>query len=583
MPDRLRRARRSAPGTREDAGLAMVTTVMAMAIMMMLSLVVLDRSLASERFARNDQDWNAALSAAQAGLDDYVQRLNNSNGSYYVYTTTNPDSGNLAMGMTAGKPNWIAVPQAAGGSVRAYVHYDVDTTYYTGTSSVTANGNIIVTSTGKAGTETRTLRAAVRRSGFMDHMYFTDYETKDPSIYTGTAADNNHDSSWAASNCADRYWNARPPKSARNNGCVDIQFANDTLDGPVYSNDAFLICENATFRRQVTTAFGGNGTTGNRYYRTDDCSSGYANSYPASGTTFAPNPPQKVDQVTMPLTNAGLKAMTAAGATPRGCLYVGPTRITLKGQTMYVDSPWTKPSSLPSGCQLQTWVSIPAAGVVYVDDVPSFGTTDPNSWATSDPTKPTCPSTGNNLGYPISGEALPGGSSPFSYYGCKVGDVFVQEQSGSSANALDGRLTVAASNDVYITGNIDYLNGTAGQSLLGLIADGFVYFWHPVNSSGNNVGTGNYPSRVSACMISVTHSIMTQNYDKGASLGTLSLTGSIAQKYRGVVRYGTTGYAKNYLYDPRLTYDAPPHFLEPTSSSFTPATVQETTVAYQAG
>lgn len=549
----------------------MMTTVMTMTVMVTLSLVVLDRTIASQRFARNDQDWNAALSAAQAGLDDYVQRLNNSNGSYYIYNTANPDAANLAMGTVSSKPRWAPVPQSVG-ATRAWFHYDVNTNGYTGANSAPQNGNIVVTATGKVGTRTRTLSGSVRRSGFMDHMYFTDFETKDPILYDGGSSDGYHDAAWAQTNCADKYFDARGSTAARNSGCSKIQFADDTLDGPVHSNDAILICDHATFRKQVSTAYVASALTSNRTYRTSGCSS-------TSGTTFSPsvNNPKTVPVVSMPMTNSGLKALTASGATPRGCLYVGPTKIQLKQGTMYVTSDWTKPSSLPAGCALKTWNPIPAAGVVYVDDVPSFGTSDPNSWATGSETgKPSCPGTGNLLGYPINNDT--GWTYP-----CKSGDVFIEEYQKSSANALDGRVTVAASHDIYITGNLEYRNGTSGQSLLGLIANNYIYYWHPVRSSSSNTGNGNYPSIVSACMVSVAHSVMTMNYDLGSDLGSLTVIGSIAQKYRGVVgTSGGTGYSKDYRYDPRLVYDAPPHFLEPTSSSFVPTIVQEKAPAYSA-
>lgn len=72
-------------------------------------------------------------------------------------------------------------------------------------------------------------------------------------------------------------------------------------------------------------------------------------------------------------------------------------------------------------------------------------------------------------------------------------------------------------------------------------------------------------------MLSVAHTIQVQNHDKATntSRGTLTVVGSMAQKFRGPV--GTTsptGYNKNYKYDPRLTYSAPPKYLTPTSTTY---------------
>ena len=51
--------------------------------------------------------------------------------------------------------------------------------------------------------------------------------------------------------------------------------------------------------------------------------------------------------------------------------------------------------------------------------------------------------------------------------------MFVQGQ-------LKGQLTIAAANNVLITGNITYNGGTSGTSLLGLVANNFVHVRHPV-------------------------------------------------------------------------------------------------------
>ena len=574
--ERAMRARRG----RDDAGTALVTTLIAMTVMVSLSLVMLDRALGSQASSRENQDFKAALAAAEAGVDDYVHRLNDSNGSYYVYTTASPDPANYAMGPVTGPWRWAPVPQTrAADAQRGSFHYDVDTSTYTGTGSVAANGTIVIRSTGKVGSQRRTIKAVLRRSGFLDDMYFTNYETKDWSIYS-TAADG-HDSTWAQNNCAGRYWDTRGGTGGRNSGCSQIQFSSDTLDGPVHSNDAILICDSVTFTKQVTTGYTASATTSNKAYRTTNCSAPYTNTYPPSGTTFTPtaNNPKTVAVVPMPATNASLRAFTDVTASPRGCLYVGPTKILIKGANIKVTSPWTKPASLPAGCSLGVYFPIPAAGVVYVDDVPSDGTSDPNSWGVTETGKPVCPGSGNNVGYPVTTES--GWTYP-----CRLGDVFVEEESGSSSNALNGRLTIGSANDLYVTNNLDDLNGTSGTSMLGLIADGFIYYWHPVTAGGVNVTSGNggsYPNRVAASMVSVAHSVTTQNYAIGASLGTLNLTGSLTQNYRGIVRSGTAGYAKAYHYDPRLAYDSPPHFLDPTVSTFSPVTLTETTVDNHAG
>jgi hypothetical protein len=58
-----------------------------------------------------------------------------------------------------------------------------------------------------------------------------------------------------------------------------------------------------------------------------------------------------------------------------------------------------------------------------------------------------------------------------------------------------------------------------------------------------------------------------QRYDVGSDLGTLSVRGSIAQKWRGAVgRTSGSGYAKDYSYDARLQFSGPPYFPQWTNA-----------------
>ena len=542
-----------------EDGFALLTTLLVLAVLAAFSLVALQQTIGNTAAARKDQDWVAALSAAQAGVDDYISRLNDSNGGYYVHTTTSPDPLNPAMGYTSpGVPKWAPVPPASSSEAsRGSFHYDVDTTGYTGTATTPPNGNIVVESTGRVGKRTRTLRASVRRSGFVDYVYFTDFETQDPVEYPLTATAPALNRAQATSLCAN-YW------GLRDSACTNIFFANDTMSGPVHSNDTMLICDNVVFQDAVTTMSGPVAANGGKAYRVDTCSS-------TSGTTFKrTGDPKTIKKVNLPSTNLGLKAETSTAASPRGCLYVGPTKIVIKGSQIRVTSPWTK--TVTPGCAKGTYFTIPANGVVYVDVVPAEGTTDPNSWGAAESGKPTCPTTGNNIGYPISSET--GWDYP-----CKAGDVFIEQENGAPANALAGRLTVSANNNLYVTNHLDYAAGTSGGAFLGLIAEQFLYVWHPVSGSTNlalpGQSTAFNDARISAALLSVNHAITVQNNGLGSGLGTLHITGALTQKYRGIVRRGSSGYAKRYVYDERLAYDAPPRFLNPMISSFSAVRTQE--------
>ena len=86
--------------------------------------------------------------------------------------------------------------------------------------------------------------------------------------------------------------------------------------------------------------------------------------------------------------------------------------------------------------------------------------------------------------------------------------------------------------------------------------------------------------KIQAAILSVNHSFRVQNFRIGAPVGTLSLTGALGQRYRGAVGTfsGSTiesGYAKDYRYDRRLKYLAPPKFLDPVASAWAIAVWKE--------
>jgi hypothetical protein len=63
---------------------------------------------------------------------------------------------------------------------------------------------------------------------------------------------------------------------------------------------------------------------------------------------------------------------------------------------------------------------------------------------------------------------------------------------------------------------------------------------------------------------------MVDNYYCGGNLGTLKITGVLAQNFRGAVgtNAGATGFTKDYNYDRRLNFRGPPHFLDPVRSAW---------------
>jgi hypothetical protein len=325
------------------------------------------------------------------------------------------------------------------------------------------------------------------------------------------------------------------------------------VNGPLHSNDALLVCGNPTFNGATSTSWD------------DPANIRWRNGCNPSVPVFAnAGDPKLASKLDVPPSNSSIKSLTNPLLGGTGCLYTGPTRIVLNSTgTMTVTSPFTKSSN----CAVGAGVALPANGVIYVQTVPATPG-DPNYTAG-------CPvGTGNPIGYPIAND--------ITQYQCRTGDVFL-------SGTLKGQLTIASENNITIVWHTQYNGGVAGTDLLGLVANNFIEVYHPVDASGNNLnanGSSKFSDPIiQAANLSVQHSVRVQNYRIGSPLGNLNVTGVIAQRYRGIVgtfsgNNPTSGYAKNYVYDSRLKYLSPPHFLDPVKSAWQVATWAELPPAY---
>ncbi len=563
-------------------------------VLVLVTATALTATVTGVQKADTESDWNAALAAAYAGIEDYSSRVENDPG--YV-KFGNPDSSfssasphlqlptgtneNPAFNVAEGAP-WAVVPGSDG---KAKYRYEIDTSMYP------ATGVIRIRSTGLVGDQTRSVIADLRQDGFSDFVYFTDFETSDPQVTSG-----NDDY------CANYWWNRPPQKTSGVPGygwgspsCSDIQFAgSDVIKGKVHTNDRLYLCS-ATFRGAVTTA----STTNPLYGTASGC----------SAPTFEAGPPVRVSSIPMPATNSQMKMETRndlpSEVPDPGCLYTGPTVIQLNANgTMTVWSPFTRKtqvSASAAGATSPAKCGTPGTGagqlgstagatipvldlnLLYVQNIPA---------STSDPNYPTaslgsstfrygnfsCAATGANSGwyiggttsissatqrFPMSGESIPSSSSSANpAYGCKNGDLFIR-------GTISGRMTVAAENNVYITSDILYADPV--EDMIGIVAQNVIWIWNPMNSSKQALLGSN--RTIYASLLSVAHTIQVQNYNVGSPRGTLKIVGSMAQKFRGPVGTGTatsisTGYAKDYNYDARLTYSAPPKYLTPASITY---------------
>jgi hypothetical protein len=358
------------------------------AVMLLVVGTALTGASSGLNLATAAQGTARATDAAYAGVQDYIAKLN-ADSTYSQYgdpgaafsstsSVTLPTSTNAAFGIGA-SGTWATVP---GSSSTATFRYEVDNSLYG------SGGLLRLRSTGRYGAFTKTIVASIQQQGFINYLYFTNYETQDPQI-TGTSAS------------CDLYLWATPTRSTAS--CPTIQFGpQDVLKGPVRSNDTVTVC-GAVFNGAVTSSNPGSSIIATPAGCTSTASYAFT-------PTYAP-------VLSMPATNTSMKAQTYSDtATNPGCLYTGPTKITLNASgTMTVVSPWTKFTRVTSGGTSGTnpavcgtlgglhsttgsTVTVPSNNLVYVQGVPT-STTDANYTPASATTTSTSSSTCSSFQY----------------------------------------------------------------------------------------------------------------------------------------------------------------------------------------
>jgi Tfp pilus assembly protein PilX len=553
IPGRMRGWARRAPraGVRED-GFTMIAMINAMLISTLLTVSAFAAVDGDQRGSRRDQDTKAAYSAAEAGVNDYLFHLGQDQA--YWSNCTNvpaPNAVNQAWNGNGADPRtWRTVPGSS-------AQYTIELLPANGNSNCNTNNaeatmvdantgtfKIRVTgSTTKTRLGRRSIVATFRRKGFLDYLYFTDYETSDPSWYQvdSYGRQTNPDLvTWASANCV-KYWRQSrgsqfydwgPPGSGATNqaassgifwfdnawrrwadNCSEINFvSNDQIAGPFHTNDEILVCGTPTFGRnaQDRVEVSGSGWRGN---------SGCSGNNPTFSGTWIPNAPI----LTLPPSDSALRKLAVAPY-----LFTGTTTIRLSGANMLV-------TNAAAGLN-NTSMAFPSNGVVYVQNG-------------------AC-----GQGYiPLDPYSDPAG----------CGNVYL---SGS----YSGNLTIAAEKDVIVTADTTRSN----DSMLGLIANNFIRIYHPVTnrdpqnplSCTNASGTLTNVT-IDAAILSLNHSFTVDNYYCGAALSNLTINGAIGQKFRGPVGRSSggtpiNGYIKKYTYDDRLRFRSPPHFLDPVQSAW---------------
>jgi hypothetical protein len=444
-------------------------------------------------------NWDAAYEAAQAGLNDYEQRLD-ANGSYSVcsktYTTGCPTNPALA--------GWVP----ASSTPPEYYSYSPNVQ--------SSQGLVTLEVSGKAGSGAdqivRTFDYTVKPATSLDDVYWTNYETLDPTISgLPNGCSQNYGPSYYATSAPG---NANNPPSA----CTVEFDSQDTLNGPIFSNDAFRVC-GATFNGTVESGDSGD-------------SAGWTSgaSAPCAAGVYNDGNP-KVVSSTPPQTSIPSTDLTAAQK--YGCEFTG--NVTLSLSLYPTTSPtttkisWSGGTLAPSSqsfCTSPITLSGMTAGLIYANGTVTISG---NMKGLLDVMAGQNIIVSGNLEYGTSGVTTTDTTDALGL----ISTNWIQMGTTSSPVS---NLTVDAA--ILALGDSFYLPNWASDSRLGtLTVFGSIAqdFRGPVGTV--NVSCSGYPQ---TCTTTV-----------------------------------ATGYAKDYIYDYSLQTLWPPYFVPPTGATWSPTTFEE--------
>jgi type II secretory pathway pseudopilin PulG len=505
---------------RDQSGFTMIVTLTVLLTTSLLMAAAFAAANGDIHLTQTDSNAKKAYYAAQAGISQYVYHLNQDI-NYWTYCTSGSAASNHALNQVGSTANKIPVPGASEEEyaiqlLPASTNKEAEpkcNTVNPVSSMIEAGSNFggtfRIKSTGFSGNQKRSIVATFGHKGFLEFIYYTKYETLDPTVYTP-----------ARPQCAAPYGTRPGPPT-----CEEIDFiGTDHVNGPFHTQDNAAICNEPTFGRKPSDnieflhgwrSAGCSGTNAPKFVGTDVTTNLKSIEPPPSDTT---------------LTTEVESAYH----------YAGKTALVLQGSTMKVTHYIEEPSG--SGTittKVETNVPYPSNGLIYVS-----GNT--GTCPTYNPHEPT--------------------------YTADVhcGNVYVEgNNTGQLTIAAENDVII----DGNITTPINSVTKVpTTNAVLGLIANNFVRVYHP-ETSGGNCSTALEALEIYAAILAVNHSFIVDNYDCGPPMKELYVYGAIAQIFRGTVgtHSGATlasGYSKNYNYDDRLTTESPPYFLSPIAAAW---------------
>ncbi len=517
----------------QDDGFSLVYVMLITSVVMILVATSVAATVSVIKPSRATADSQAAMAAAQTGIDDFISRLNSCDGYWkdaWVKQTAPTSTAPRSCPSVPHNPalnGWNTIT-GADGLQRAEFSYKLIATPDNG------GNRIRLEAKGRVNGSERSLTADLSKAGFLKFIYYTDKESSDPDylskrygartvsltraacreIFGNTAsqcptsgnyvnqirypgisateadkcgrywydaagqvgrrAASTDPTNFAANNWSESltyYWSNGTTQSTTNRaGGCEIQFvAGDKISGHLYTKDGMLLSGNGPEFQ---------GTAETYWQSTYTPAARTAKPWRENGAGAGPSPAGQTPRIAsasvdMPSTNAKIRVETDPANGRNNCRYTGPTRIRLLASGGYqVTSPRSTNSDLPANCGVGL-----GAGTTQTVTGPANGVifVDAFSGTCTEPS-----GTSNRIFgvYPETGD--------ITQYSCRGGDAYVQ-------GTLNGRLTIATDDRIIVTGDTTYASGTSqnGDDVLGLVAGrGNVEIYHPVKCATGSVGAG---------------------------------------------------------------------------------------------
>ncbi|WP_337062730.1 hypothetical protein, partial [Kineococcus sp. G2] len=517
-----------------DEGYALAFVMITMMVVAIVVATTITIAMSNLKPSRENADSQAALAAAQTGVDDFVTRLNACDAYWRdardeeLRAVTGQSFARACPGSTDSPAllSWASVP-GTDGSGRAKFTYDV----LSAPDGTATPGRIRLRSTGDVGGQQRTVTIELSKQGFLQYIYYTEREAPSPSTMRsrfgarvvpltedfarnrvclasswwggctewGTKIEYGGLSVADAERCSrtwydDRSGNGRRARYDSSTSFEEAPFVETYL---IYTNRSNVY--SGTAQRSCDIQFGPQDVISGRLYSKDALMLGGS---AASKPTFIGSAQTYWQPSYSPAPRANAPWRDAPGNSYSGynqngqkpavtqedvslppsngeirAVASGATGCLYTGPTRIVFQAGggytvTSPRTTTSSSACGSNLSSGAAQTV---SGPSSGViyVDAFSGQCTDPASGGPRVLGT---YPVQGDVTT--------YSCTAGDVFVEGR-------VKGRYTIASADRVVITGNTTYVSGrsTTGTDVLGLIAGtGNVEIYHPVRCATTVVG-----------------------------------------------------------------------------------------------